>query len=279
MANRVNSNSLRYEINRKYQSRWFLEKKDRVNAIYADYQIRETLTKLLPPHKIGLIEIERLDNLVIITIHTSAPGLVIGKDNKRLNLLKEKVKKFIPKLNRLVINVSEVQNVNSNPELVAHSVAEQLENRVPFRIAQKQAIKRAKFAGVKGIKIIVSGRLAGADIARSETHSFGSVPLQTFRAKIGYAATTAKTTYGIIGVKVWIYDDFIDSSKQPSKSRFNKNAKWGDRKKQPYQDKRGYGNEGNKNKFRSNYSQSSNQPFKPNQSKNSSTSKTNHQKK
>ncbi|WP_461201271.1 30S ribosomal protein S3 [Anoxybacillus sp. TBDG-1] len=202
MGQKVNPIGLRIGIIRDWESRWYAEK-DYANLLHEDLKIREYLTKRLSDAAVSRIEIERAANRVNITIHTAKPGMVIGKGGSEVEALRKALNELTGK--RVHINIVEIKKPDLEAKLVAENIARQIENRVSFRRAQKQAIQRTMRAGAKGIKTMVSGRLGGADIARSEHYSEGTVPLHTLRADIDYATAEADTTYGKIGVKVWIY--------------------------------------------------------------------------
>ncbi|SFA46332.1 SSU ribosomal protein S3P [Anoxybacillus pushchinoensis] len=202
MGQKVNPIGLRIGIIRDWESRWYAEK-DYADLLHEDLKIREYLTKRLSDAAVSRIEIERAANRVNITIHTAKPGMVIGKGGSEVEALRKALNELTGK--RVHINIVEIKKPDLEAKLVAENIARQIENRVSFRRAQKQAIQRTMRAGAKGIKTMVSGRLGGADIARSEHYSEGTVPLHTLRADIDYATAEADTTYGKIGVKVWIY--------------------------------------------------------------------------
>ncbi|WP_405098363.1 30S ribosomal protein S3 [Oceanobacillus sp. FSL H7-0719] len=202
MGQKVNPTGLRVGIIKDWESRWYAGK-DYADLLHEDIKIREYLENRLKIAAVSSIEIERAANRVNITIHTGKPGMVIGKGGSEVEALRKALNKLTGK--RVHINIVEIKKVDVNAKLVADSIARQLENRISFRRAQKQAIQRAMRGGAKGIKTQVSGRLAGADIARAEHYSEGTVPLHTLRADIDYGTAEADTTYGKLGVKVWIY--------------------------------------------------------------------------
>lgn len=202
MGQKVNPVGLRVGIIRDWESRWFAGK-DFGDLLLEDIKIRKFLEKKLADAAVSHIEIERAANRVNITIHTGKPGMVIGKGGQEIEILRNEIAKMTNK--KVHINVNEIKKTELDAKLVADSIAKQLENRVSFRRAMKQAMQRTMRAGAKGIKVMVSGRLGGAEIARSEGYSEGTVPLHTLRADIDYATAEAHTTYGVIGVKVWIY--------------------------------------------------------------------------
>ncbi|ATA58575.1 30S ribosomal protein S3 [Geobacillus stearothermophilus] len=202
MGQKVNPIGLRIGIIRDWESRWYAEK-DYADLVHEDLKIREYINKRLQDAAVSRVEIERAANRVNVTIHTAKPGMVIGKGGSEVEGLRKALTQLTGK--RVHINIVEIKKPDLDAKLVAENIARQLENRVSFRRAQKQAIQRAMRAGAKGIKTMVSGRLGGAEIARSEHYSEGTVPLHTLRADIDYATAEADTTYGKIGVKVWIY--------------------------------------------------------------------------
>lgn len=194
---------LRIGIIRDWESKWYAGKKEYGKLLLEDVKIRDYIFKRLKDAAVSAVEIERAANRVNITVHTAKPGMVIGKGGTEVEALRAALAHMTGK--RVHINIAEVKNPELSAKLVAENVASQLERRVAFRRAMKQAIQRTMRAGAKGVKIQVSGRLAGAEIARTEGYSEGTVPLHTLRADIDYALAEAHTTYGRIGVKVWIY--------------------------------------------------------------------------
>ncbi|HLS23686.1 MAG TPA: 30S ribosomal protein S3 [Pseudogracilibacillus sp.] len=202
MGQKINPIGLRVGIIKDWESRWYAEK-DYADLLHEDIQIREYLDDKLKNAALSKVEIERAANRVNITIHTGKPGMVIGKGGSEVEKLREELSNLTGK--RVHINIVEVKKVDLDAKLVAENIAQQLEARISFRRAQKQAIQRTMRAGALGVKTQVSGRLGGADIARAEHYSEGTVPLHTLRADIDYAHAEADTTYGKLGVKVWIY--------------------------------------------------------------------------
>ncbi|WP_188456386.1 30S ribosomal protein S3 [Virgibacillus oceani] len=202
MGQKVNPTGLRVGIIKDWESKWYAGK-DYADLLHEDIKIREYLENRLRIAAVSSIEIERAANRVNITIHTGKPGMVIGKGGSEVEALRKSLNSLTGK--RVHINIVEIKKVDLNATLVAENIARQLENRISFRRAQKQAIQRAMRGGAKGIKTQVSGRLGGADIARAEHYSEGTVPLHTLRADIDYGTAEADTTYGKLGVKVWIY--------------------------------------------------------------------------
>lgn len=202
MGQKINPTGLRVGIIRDWDSKWYAEK-DFANYLHEDIAIREYIAKKLSDASVSKVEIERAANRVNVSVHTAKPGMVIGKGGSEVDALRKKLNDLTGK--RVHINIVEIKRPDLDAKLVGEGIARQLESRVAFRRAQKQAIQRTMRAGAKGIKTMVSGRLNGADIARSETHSEGTVPLHTLRADIDYAWEEAATTYGKLGIKVWIY--------------------------------------------------------------------------
>lgn len=202
MGQKVSPVGLRIGIIRDWESKWFADK-DFASLLHEDLRIRKYVKDRLKDAAVSTIEIERAANRVNVTIHTAKPGMVIGKGGAEVEVLRKALTDMTGK--RVHININEVKKPDLDATLVAENIARQLENRISFRRAQKQTISRCLRAGAKGIKTLVSGRLGGADIARSEGYSEGTVPLHTLRADIDYGTAEAHTTYGRIGVKVWIY--------------------------------------------------------------------------
>ncbi len=203
MGQKVNPHGLRVGIIKDWDSRWFASKKDFGDTLVEDYNLRKTLKKQLYGAGIPKIEIERDGKKVRIHIHCAKPGMIIGKGGAEIEKLRLQCEKMLNK--PVVINIVEVKQPDLNAQLVAESIATQLEKRISFRRAMKQAIGRAMRFGAKGIKTQCSGRLGGAEIARAEQYHEGTIPLQTLRADIDYGFAEANTTYGKIGVKVWLY--------------------------------------------------------------------------
>ena len=203
MGQKVNPHGLRVGVIKDWDSRWFAEGKDFSDNLVEDYNIRKFLKKKLEAAAISKIELERAADRLRVIIYTAKPGVVIGKGGAEIDKLKAEIQKFTTK--KLLVDIKEIKRPDKDAQLVAESIAAQLENRVSFRRAVKQAIKRTMRAGALGIKASVGGRLSGADIARTEFYSEGTIPLQTIRADIDYGFAEADTTYGKLGVKVWIY--------------------------------------------------------------------------
>ncbi|MCL0049606.1 30S ribosomal protein S3 [Peptococcaceae bacterium] len=203
MGQKVSPIALRVGIIRDWGAKWFASKKDFANLLIEDVKIRKFIKKQLYQAGISNIQIERAANRIKITIHTAKPGIVIGRGGTEVEVLRKNLERMTAK--NVNINVQEIKIPETNAQLVAENVAAQLEKRIAFRRAMKQVITRAMKVGAKGIKVAVSGRLGGAEIARTEWASEGKVPLHTLRADIDYGFAEADTTYGKIGVKVWIY--------------------------------------------------------------------------
>ncbi|WJH36418.1 30S ribosomal protein S3 [Paenibacillus sp. CC-CFT747] len=202
MGQKVSPVGLRIGIIRDWESKWYAGK-DYGDLLLEDVKIREYLKGKLKDSSVSHFDIERAANRVSVTIHTAKPGMVIGKGGSEVENIRAHIAKLSGK--KVHINIAEIKNPDMDAILVAESIAQQLERRVSFRRAMKQALQRSMRAGAKGIKTAVSGRLGGAEIARSEGYSEGTVPLHTLRADIDYGTAEAHTTYGRIGVKVWIY--------------------------------------------------------------------------
>ena len=204
MGQKVNPHGARVGVILDWSTKWYAGKKDFSNNLIEDYKLRKMLKEKLDASGVSSIDIERSASKVSVTIHTAKPGIVIGRGGAGVEALKKEIEAFTGKA--VSLNIMEIKLPDADAQLVAENIAQQLEKLVSFRRAMKQTIGRAmKTPGVKGIKTKVSGRLGGADIARSEGYHEGSIPLQTLRADIDYGFAEAKTTYGRIGVKVWIY--------------------------------------------------------------------------
>ncbi len=203
MGQKVHPHGLRVGVIKDWDSRWFASKKDFGDTLVEDYNLRKTLKKQLYSAGVAKIEIERTEQRVRIHIHCAKPGMVIGKGGAEIEKLRVQCEKMLGKT--VAIDIVEVKHPDLNAQLVAESIAQQLEKRISFRRAMKQAIGRTMKFGAKGIKTQCSGRLGGAEIARAEQYHEGTIPLQTIRADIDYGFAEANTTYGKIGVKVWLY--------------------------------------------------------------------------
>ena len=203
MGQKVNPHGLRVGVIKEWDSKWYAPKADFANNLIEDQKIRKYLKNKLYSAGVAKIEIERASDRCKVIVHTSKPGVVIGKGGAEIEKLKVELQKLTTK--KLVVDIKEVKRPDKDAQLVAENIALQLENRVSFRRAMKSTMSRSMKAGAKGIKAAVSGRLGGADMARGEFYSEGTIPLQTLRADIDYGFAEADTTYGKLGVKVWIY--------------------------------------------------------------------------
>ena len=205
MGQKVNPTGLRIGVIKNWESRWYADKKNFGDTLISDNKLRTYLLKTLAPAGVPKVEIERDSKRVRINIHCAKPGMVIGKGGAEIEKLKATCKKMLGGDKDVYINIVEIKQPDLNAQLVAESVAQQLERRVAFRRAMKRVMQSALRLGAEGIKVCCSGRLGGAEIARTEHYREGRVPLHTLRADIDYATATAHTTYGACGVKVWIY--------------------------------------------------------------------------
>ena len=206
MGQKVSPVGLRLGVNKDWESKWY-SSKDFAANLDKDIKIRKYIEKNLKNASIASVLIERKKNRVDVTINTAKPGIIIGRGGEDIEKLRKEIKKVVKE--DVYVNIVEVKNPDLNAQLVAENIAQQIENRAPFRSTQKRAIRNTMKAGAKGIKTSVSGRLGGAEMARTEGYTEGTVPLHTIRADIDYATAEADTTYGKIGVKVWIYKDEI----------------------------------------------------------------------
>jgi small subunit ribosomal protein S3 len=219
MGQKVNPIGIRLGITREWTSKWYASTKNFPAHVYTDHLVREFLKKRLVEASVSRIQIERAARKVNITIHTARPGIVIGKKGEDIEKLRGQVSKLMKMAGPDVrINISEIRKPELDAQLVADGIAQQLERRVMFRRAMKRAVTNTMRIGALGIKVRVSGRLNGAEIARTETYREGRVPLHTFRADIDYGLGEAKTTYGIIGVKVWIFKGEVFKQDQPAEA-------------------------------------------------------------
>ena len=211
MGQKVNPHGLRVGVIKDWDSKWYAEA-DFADLLVEDYNIRTYLKKKLYAAGVSKIEIERASDRVKVIIYTAKPGVVIGKGGAEIEKIKAEVQKFTSK--KLVVDIKEVKRPDRDAQLVAENIALQLENRVSFRRAMKSCMSRTMKSGAKGIKTSCSGRLGGADMARTEFYSEGTIPLQTLRANIDYGFAEADTTYGKVGVKVWIYKGEVLPTKE-----------------------------------------------------------------
>jgi small subunit ribosomal protein S3 len=221
LGNKVNPHGLRVGVIKDWDSRWFAKDSAFGDILVEDYQLRKYLKKRLFDAGVPKIEIERDAAKVRIHIHCSRPGVVIGRGGSEIEKIRQECEKIINKGKQhpvsVYVNVVEVKLAEKNAQLVAENIAQQLVGRVSFRRAMKQAIGRAMKLGARGIKVQVSGRLGGAEIARTEHYHEGTIPLQTIRADIDYGFAEAATTYGRIGVKVWVYAGDVLTEARPRK--------------------------------------------------------------
>ncbi|MGI6365858.1 MAG: 30S ribosomal protein S3 [Bacillota bacterium] len=203
MGQKVNPIGLRVGIIRDWEAKWYAERKDFVDTLHEDLKVRDFIREQLPNSGISKIEIERAANRMRVSIHTAKPGVVIGRGGAGIEKLRKQLDQLTGKQTH--INIIEIRVPELDAQLVAESIAAQLEKRIAFRRAMKQAMGRTMRVGAKGIRVMVSGRLGGAEMSRTEWYTDGTVPLHTLRADIDFGFAEAKTTYGQIGVKVWIY--------------------------------------------------------------------------
>ena len=223
MGQKVNPTGLRLGINKDWTAKWYAPSKDFSKVLNNDMMIRKFLEKKLKNAAVSMISIERTNKKAEVRISTAKPGVVIGHGGEEIEKLKKDLKKLVDE--DIQISIIEVKNPDLNAQLVAKQIASQIENRGSYRMAQKRAIRNTMKAGAKGIKTLCSGRLNGAEIARSEGYNEGTTPLHTLRADIDYATAEADTTYGKIGVKVWIYKGEILPSKKKNGGAKDVNAK------------------------------------------------------
>ena len=206
MGQKTHPLGFRLRITQNHRSSWFASSKNYPDILAEDYAIRDYIKSHLSSAGISKVEIHRKSDQVELEIHTSRPGIIVGRSGSGIDTIKEDLKKIINKNNQIRVNVTELKNIDADASLIAEFIAQQLEKRIAFRRATRQAIQKAQRANVQGIKVQVSGRLNGAEIARSEWVREGRVPLQTLRADIDYATKEADTTYGKLGVKVWVFN-------------------------------------------------------------------------
>ena len=219
MGQKVNPHGLRVGVIKDWSAKWYADKKEFANYLVEDDKIRKYIKKKLYAAGIEKIETERMSGRIRIHVHTSKPGIVIGKAGSAIDELRKEVEKMTK--SKVSINIMEVKRPDASAQLVAENIALQLENRVSFRRAMKQAMGKALKAGAKGIKVSCSGRLGGAEMARTEYYSEGTIPLQTLRADIEYGFAEADTTYGKIGFKVWIYKGEVLPQKEKKEGSAN----------------------------------------------------------
>ena len=229
MGQKVNPHGLRVGVIKDWDSTWFAGKREFGDQLVEDHKIRKFIKKICYNAGIAKIGIERKQNRVFITIHAAKPGIIIGRGGAEIEKLKAQVEKLTNKTVNL--NIMEVKNPDTNAQLVAENIAAQLENRISFRRAMKQVMGRAMRLGAKDIKTAIAGRVGGAEIARTEQYHEGTIPLQTLRADIDYGFAEAKTTYGILGVKVWIYKGEILNIAEGKKKEAEAQAKENNRRR------------------------------------------------
>lgn len=221
MGQKVNPHGLRVGVIKNWDSRWYVKEKDFGDTLVSDYQLRKFLKDRLAQAGIPKIEIERDNSRIKVVIHCAKPGIIIGKAGAEIEKLKGVITDFLKAPANVAVDVKvvEVKNPDTNAQLVAENIASQLEKRISFRRAMKQCIGRTMKLGAKGIKISCGGRLGGAEIARTEHYHEGTIPLQTLRADIDYGFAEANTTYGKIGIKVWIYKGEVLSEMKRTPAR------------------------------------------------------------
>ncbi|MCC8016829.1 MAG: 30S ribosomal protein S3 [Clostridiales bacterium] len=233
MGQKCNPTGLRIGVIKNWDSRWYAKKGDFADTLYEDYKLRNYLLETLKSAGVPKIEIERDSKRIRINIHCAKPGMVIGKQGAEIEKLKAIcAKKLGRNADEVFLNIIEIKQPDLNAALVAQSIATQLEKRVSFRRAVKQAIRNTMRLGARGIKVQVSGRIGGAEIARSETYKEGTIPLQTIRADIDYGTAEAATTYGRIGVKTWIYQGEVLRESRNKPQRRNNNRRRDNRRKE-----------------------------------------------
>ena len=206
MGQKVHPLGFRLRITQDHRSSWFANQKTYPLILEEDYKIRHYITKEFSTAGISNIEIQRRSDQVELEIHTSRPGIIVGRSGSGIDKIKEDLNKLLKHSSQIRVNVTEIKNMDADANLIGEFIAEQLEKRIPFKRATRQAMQKAQRANAQGIKVQVSGRLNGAEIARSEWAREGRVPLQTLRADIDYATKEANTTYGILGIKVWVFN-------------------------------------------------------------------------
>ena len=222
MGQKVNPHGIRLGIVKTWDAKWYADKEYAAN-LHEDIKIREYLLDSLKQSSVSKVETERSKKSLKVTIHTAKPGMVIGRQGSEIEKIKAALKQFTAA--KVDINIAEIKSPDMDAILVARNIADQLERRIAFRRAMKQCVGRTMRTGAKGIKVMVSGRLGGAEIARSESYREGSIPLHTLRADIDYGTAEAHTTYGRIGVKVWIYKgEVLPESKEAVKAAPAKEA-------------------------------------------------------
>ena len=218
MGQKVHPLGFRLRITQNHRSSWFANQKTYPLILEEDYKIRAYIKREFSSAGISKIEIERRSEQLELQIHTSRPGIIVGRSGSGIDKIKEDLQKVLKCSNHIRVNVTEIKNMDADANLIGEFIAEQLEKRIPFKRATRQAIQKAQRANAQGIKVQVSGRLNGAEIARSEWVREGRVPLQTLRADIDYATKEANTTYGILGIKVWVFNGEVTPDKSKKKA-------------------------------------------------------------
>lgn len=221
MGQKVHPHGLRVGVIKDWDAKWYADKKNFSDNLVEDNSIRNFVKKKVYAAGISKIEIERAAKRVKLNIYTAKPGMVIGRGGQGIEALKGELKKIVSDDKNILINIVEVKSAETDAQLMAENVAQQLEKRISFRRAMKQTIQRAMKSGIKGVKTSCSGRLGGTDIARTEFYHEGTIPLQTLRADIDYGFAEADTTYGKIGVKVWVYKGEVLPAKKEVKKEVN----------------------------------------------------------
>lgn len=223
MGQKVHPHGLRVGVIKDWDAKWYADKKNFADNLVEDNKVREFVKKKTAAAGVSRIQIERAAKRVKLNIHTAKPGMIIGRGGSGIDALKAEIVKMVGEKN-VLINIVEVKTAESDAQLMAESIAQQLEKRISFRRAMKQTIQRAMKTGVKGVKTACAGRLGGAEIARTESYHEGTIPLQTLRADIDYGFAEADTTYGKIGVKVWVYKGEVLPTKKAVQSKEEVNA-------------------------------------------------------
>jgi len=218
VGQKVHPLGFRLRITQNHRSSWFANQKKYPSILEEDYKIRAYIKREFSSAGISKIEIERRSEQLELQIHTSRPGIIVGRSGSGIDKIKEDLQKVLKCTNHIRVNVTEIKNMDADANLIGEFIAEQLEKRIPFKRATRQAIQKAQRANAQGIKVQVSGRLNGAEIARSEWVREGRVPLQTLRADIDYATKEANTTYGILGIKVWVFNGEVTPDKSKKKA-------------------------------------------------------------
>jgi small subunit ribosomal protein S3 len=223
LGQKVHPHGLRVGVIKDWDAKWYADKKNFADNLVEDNKIRTYIKKRAAAAGVSKIQIERAAKRIKLNIFTAKPGMIIGKGGQGIDALKTELQKIVTG-KTILINIVEVKSAEADAQLMAENVALQLEKRISFRRAMKQTIQRAMKSGIKGVKITCSGRLGGAEIARAESYHEGTIPLQTLRADIDYGFSEAKTTYGKIGVKVWVYKGEILPTKKPVEDKKKANA-------------------------------------------------------